>query len=363
VIVCPSCGNQNADDAEFCASCRAYLGWDGERSPAPQPAAVPAPSLADTGRPATLEAAHPPAAEPVRVAPTLPAAISPAAIPPAPIPPAAIPPAPVQPAAELHAPPPAVPQPARQRLTDAVYCTACGADNEASRRFCRSCGEALVHRTPVRPPWWRRMFRRPAGPAAGERPGRRRRARARRGRRAVRGTVAAVLAVAVALLVFPGRHLVISAYDRVKAVIVTGYDPVKPVSATASSAVKGGEPGKAIDGVKSTAWAEGRPGLGNNQWLKIQLGRKVDLARIGITPGASDNEKVFRSTSRPADIQLVFSDGTEQQVSLRDEAAFQTFELSAKGVQWVRLDVLSSYRGQTGKQDTSIAEVEFFTRK
>jgi len=363
VIVCPSCGSQNADHAEFCASCRAYLAWDGERTQAPQPAAVPAPSLADAGRTATLESAHPPGVEPVRAVPTLPAAIPPAAIPPAAIPPAPVQPAPVQPAAELHAPPPAVPQPARQRPTHAVYCSACGADNEANRRFCRSCGAALVPGTPVRPPWWRRMFRRSAGPAAGERPGRRRRAWARRGRRAVRGTVVAVLAIAVAVLAFPGRHLVISAYHRVKAVVTTGYDPVKPVSATASSAVQGGEPGKAIDGVKSTAWAEGIPGLGNNQWLKIQLGRKVDLARIGITPGASDNEKVFRSTSRPADVQLVFSDGTEQRVSLRDEAAFQPFEVSAKGVEWVRLDVLSANRGQTGKQDTSIAEVEFFTKK
>jgi len=353
--VCPSCGNHNADSAEFCASCRTYLGWEGERrSPPPAaPVSVPTGSSTPAGPgpapTATIDSPHPPNGGRAGAAPALEAGTAPA-----------------QPAAERPAPPPTEPAPAarrREQGEQAVYCGACGTDNDVGRTFCRSCGGDLFQRAPARLPWWRRVLRRSAGPVAGERPGRRHRARARRGRRATRTAVGLALAAAVAVLAFPARPGVLSAYRSVKARFVTTYEPVKPVSASATSSARGSGPARAIDGVKNTAWAEGAAGLGTGQWLQIVLDRTVDLARVGITPGASDNEKAFRAASRPAAVRLEFSDGTEQKVSLRDEPAFQTFDVAAKSVRWVRLELLSAYRGQTSRQDTSIAEVEFFTKK
>ena len=340
--VCPSCGSRNADGAQFCASCRTYLGWEGERrSP---PAAT-----------ATIDSPHPPSGERAGAAPDQQAVRPEAGS------------APAQPAAERPAPPPTEPVPAarrREQGEQALYCSTCGTDNDVGRTFCRSCGAELFQRAPARLPWWRRrVLRRSAGPAAGERPGRRRRAQARRGRRATRTAVGLALLGVVAVLTFPARPGVLSAYRSVKARFVTTYEPVKPVSAAATSSARGSGPARAIDGVKTTAWAEGAAGPGGGQWLQVVLDRTVDLARVGITPGASDNEKAFRATSRPATVRLEFSDGTEQKVTLRDEPAFQTFDVAATSVQWVRLELLSAYRGQTGRQDTSIAEVEFFTKK
>jgi hypothetical protein len=39
--VCTACGEQNAPDAQFCSTCRAFLGWREEAPARPQPAVVP----------------------------------------------------------------------------------------------------------------------------------------------------------------------------------------------------------------------------------------------------------------------------------------------------------------------------------
>jgi hypothetical protein len=251
--------------------------------------------------------------------------------------------------------------PAPPRRPGARYCPVCGADNDADRQLCRSCGAELPVLGAKQLPWWRRLFRRRAT-VAGERPGRRRRGRGRRTRRIFRAGVAAVLVVAVALLAGPFRGTVSGAYRKVKSLVTTQYEPVKAVRATATSAAPGRPASNAIDGVKDSAWAEGVRGAGVNQSLTVLLGRKVDLARIGITPGASDNEKKFRAQPRPQRIRLVFGPGVEQIVTLTDSPTFQQFDVSAAGVDRVTLVVLATFGAQSG-QDTSIAEVEFFSKK
>ena len=276
---------------------------------------------------------------------------------------APIPPAPVKPGVEQHGPPPDGFVPPRRRPEQALYCSVCGTDNELDRKLCRSCGAVLPRAATDRQPWWRRIVRGSTPATAGDRPGQRRRTRARRGRRAIRAAIGLALLGAVAVLAFPARGAVVSAYHKVADRFSTGYERVTAVSAQASTSAKGHEANKAIDGVKSTAWAEGVPGRGTNQWLTIRLGGKADLAQIGIIPGASDNEQAFRATSRPREILLRFSNRTEQTIKLRDEPTFQTFGVSATGVDSVRLDVLSAFPGQTRLDQTSIAEVEFYVKK
>jgi Double zinc ribbon len=319
VIVCRSCGHQNDDTAKFCLSCRTYL-WDKEPAPV---APEPAPELVGSGAG--------PAAQ--------------------------------QPAPPREAPPIEVPAPRPPVSAGAVHCGVCHADNEAGRQLCGTCGASLTQLVPKPLPWWRRLFRRRSGPpaVAGDRPGQGRRHRRHRTRKVLRSGVVVTLIAVVAMLAGPWRGLVMRGYHNVKDRVTTTYDPVKAVAATATSAARGHQPALVIDGVKDTAWAEGARDLGLNQKLTIQFDRKVELAQVGITPGASSKEKQFLAQPRPREILLLFAGG-EQTVTLKDAAEFQAFDLPTPGVDRVRLEILSVYSGQSGK-DTSIAEVEFFTKR
>jgi ribosomal protein L40E len=364
VIVCRTCGHQNPDGAEFCASCRTYLAWDGDKV---QASAPPAASYA--GQPAapagSAPVASPPAttgAGPVgngHAAPDFPPG------------PSAYPPGPtgtepgvqaVQPGPERPLPP-AEPEPTRvERRPGVKYCTVCGADNEAERRFCRSCGNDLLLVEPVRVSWWRRLFgRKPPATAAGERPGQRRHKREHRNRKVIRGSIATVLAVAIALLAFPFRSNVVDAYHNVKGKITKQYQPVKATSANASSTAKGHPASNVIDGVKNSSWAEGVRGDGVNESVTVHFGRKVDVARIGITPGASDVQKVFLAQPRPKQIRIEFSNGRQTVITLTDSASFQQFDVTGNGVEFVRLVMIAMFPGQSG-HNASIAEVEFFSK-
>jgi hypothetical protein len=320
VIVCRSCGHQNDDTAKFCLSCRTYLWAEGPAPVTPEPA----PELVGSG---VGTAAQQPA--PPREAP---------------------------PPVEASAPRPPV-------SAGAVHCGECHTDNEAGRQLCRACGAALTQVVPKPLPWWRRVFRRRPGPpaVAGDRPGQARRRRRYRARMVLRSSVVIMLVAVVAMLAGPWRGWIIRGYHNVAGLAATTYDPVKAVAATATSAARGHQPALAIDGVKDTAWAEGARDLGLNQKLTIQFDRKVKLAQVGITPGASSKEKQFLAQPRPREIRLLFAGG-EQTVTLKDAAEFQAFDLSTPGVDQVRLEILSVYSGQSGK-DTSIAEVEFFTKR
>lgn len=377
MIVCRACGHRNDDNAQFCVSCQAYLEWDGDRIAAGAPAdaaATPSASAGSTGPMAGSAAAgRAPEGPPTtarRAGPTAspgnagtPAPATAAAPQPGAAQPAGF--APVQPAAARPRPPaaPGPVPPSRVPLPDALYCSVCGTDNDPDRRLCRSCGAPLLQARPVAVPWWRRLLRRYTPAAAGERPGRDRRRRGRRTRRALRtGIALALVAIAAAVLAGPGRDETRRLGDRIKGLFTTRYEQVTAVSATASSQAPRHPATAAVDGASNTAWAERARGDGLNQTLTIVLNRRSDLARIAVLPGASDNQKQFLAQPRPRSLLIVFPDGSEQKIDLRDEARFQEFKVDAREVDRVTLRILDVYKGQSGS-DTSIAEVQFFTER
>lgn len=89
--LCPSCGHENADDVDFCASCGGYVRWEPTRAapavqpppaPAPPPSEPPAAAAPPLGEPAPAPPAPAPAPQPVAPSP----AQTPAPAPPPPQP-------------------------------------------------------------------------------------------------------------------------------------------------------------------------------------------------------------------------------------------------------------------------------------
>jgi hypothetical protein len=134
--------------------------------------------------------------------------------------------------------------------------------------------------------------------------------------------------------------------------------------ATASSELKAQAGNKydatqIFDGNVGTAWVEGKPGPGLDEWVEIGfLGEKL-VSTVKIFPGYGKSETAFNGNNRPKTIRLQFSTGATQEISLEDAMKWQEFQVTpAVRTSSVRLIIVDVYRG--GKSDdTAISEVQF----
>jgi len=349
-----------------------------------QPAPAQPPMTAQPGptQPAPVQPGY------VRPAPIEPPAVRPGAVPvapptqPEPRRPDAIPPA-QQPAARL----PTAEAPVRPKPVATVerrvaqpgdrICGNCGEANDPTRKFCRRCGSSLVEAKVVveKPlPWWRRIFRRkpkqPKAFAAGERSGSMKagaQAGLRSGRRIMTYVrLAAGLLVVVGIFGYVGIPSVqkfvneavggggISGIvDNIRRFVSPTLEPVRPTSVTASQELKD-HPGRlAFDTFTNTDWEAS----GTSPSLTITFKEPVDLGAVIVHSGAADT---FVDLRRPASLELAFSDGTSQTLTLKDEHDPQTFDLSASKVDSVTITIVET-NGPAGAP-VSLSELEFFRK-
>ena len=403
MIVCKKCGNQNPDGETFCTSCRAFLEWSGEKvveaapeplplppTPEPQPdfvdrvkqaVGLDKPKTAETPPPAPAAVASPlPPAPPVSSFASSPPVVAPPPPAPAPAPPQASPPpmaavapripdAPparlpqaVAPAPERPRQPPKIDTATGQRFKPGdLICGQCGAGNSPERHFCQRCGANLSQAAVVKTPWYRKLFPARQPVAAGDRSAIKVSAGPSR-----TGTVFRVIAlgvVAVVVLAYfavPSvktkvNNSVASAYTAARRHFSPVYDPVRPTSATGSSAV-GTHPSRlTIDLLKPTYWAA-NTGTDKQPVLKLVFSSPVDLDRILVTSGAAQD---FATLARPKDVHLVFSDKSTTNLTLKDDPNPQAYDLAAKQVTSVEIHILTTYPSAQST-DVAVNEVEFF---
>jgi hypothetical protein len=118
-------------------------------------------------------------------------------------------------------------------------------------------------------------------------------------------------------------------------------------------------PENLLDGDPATAWAEGVEGPGEGEWVLFEFGRELLVERMGVRNGWQ-SEGSFETNNRPASLRLVFSDGTEQRVSLDESADWQMVEVG-KRIASVRM-VIDSVRKGTSEltyNRTCVSDVSF----
>jgi hypothetical protein len=412
VIICKKCGNRNQDQDQFCASCGSFLEWSGERvveqapappppAPAPQPAppppAPPSPPAGIVQRVKEAVGIEPPPPAPPAPAPpstgvgwTPPASVAAAPAPPAPAPPV---PAPTPPALSPIGPrppaPPAPPTP-ESRLAEAippapaaarptpvvappveaqesgVFCSRCGTANDLRRHFCRRCGSPLAQAAPSRVPWWRRLFPQRQSPAAGQR-----HAPAREVTigSLVRTFVVTLLVVLLAggllaYLTVPGFHLAVNqrvdtGITQLRRQLGTGIVEVHPVSARASSELTGHPARFAADLINNDYWAA-NTGLDKQPTLTLTFDGPTDLDYLLAINGAPDAD--YARLARPKTVQVVYSDGTGQELTLDDSPKATSYTIHARQVTSVTLRVTSVYPAG-GSTAVALTEVEFYHLK
>lgn len=107
----------------------------------------------------------------------------------------------------------------------------------------------------------------------------------------------------------------------------------------------------AVDGLMSTGWAEGEPGLpeAGEAWLELNLDRETDVKSVSIWPGnLTQGDKSYREYSRPKVLTVVLDDGSEEppqkQVRLLDEV--QRLDVEVEGTtKKVKILIDEAYEG------------------
>ncbi|MFE5791137.1 hypothetical protein ACFQ8C_01040 [Streptomyces sp. NPDC056503] len=370
-MTCPTCGLRNTPGTPFCASCGAFLDWDGDEdvTSGTEPGTGAGTGTASgTASGAGTAAAGEPANPPASAAPP-PGPVRPPAPVPAPVPPPVAPPVagpvvagPRRPGAETEAPvpgpatdgPPSRPAGPSVPPPPVVRCRGCGSENTADRTLCFRCALTLAPGpAPEAPPsWWRRLTRpgrRPA-PLAGTRP--------RRGWRRPRIVLPVVLALLACGIWFglphAGRLLGLAREET------SPPESLPPTAARASAALEGHPATAAFDGFTNRYWAVPAPGA----TLEAEFEAPgVRVTKLVVFAGVSAKKDEFLTQARPARVvvEVVAADGdvSTRRITLKDQPGQQTFDLRGSGVTRIRVTPETAYGSGRGRL-LAVAEVEFF---
>ncbi|MEV6242723.1 zinc ribbon domain-containing protein [Lentzea sp. NPDC051838] len=311
MIVCQTCGEHNAPNAEFCGNCGDFLKWTGTQAQA----------------------------GPVR------------------------PDAPQQPQPH-HRP---VQTMKRQAQPGDLICGQCGSGNVPTRKFCGVCGYSLIDAVAQKQPWWKRWLpsRGPKVREGGSRPD-----RVRRATKVKQGVGRAFRwALAVAVLLFGGFYgisqpfrstvntQVISAKDKV-AGLFEDWVPVRQSRISAGRELPDHPAKLAMDNDYGTFWAA--PTDPRTAALTIDFDHVTDLRRMIVYSG---DGKKFTGSQRPRRLTLVFDTGKTTDITLTDKPVEQQHAIkNGDGVKQVQILIADVYPS-TESTDTVISEIELFQKQ
>lgn len=312
MIVCQTCGEHNAPNAEFCGNCGDFLKWTGAQVQA----------------------------------------------------------GPVRPDAAPQQQPHHRPQQTlrRQPQPGDLICGQCGSGNVPTRKFCNVCGHSLHDAVTQKQPWWKRWLptRGPKIRERGSRPGRvRRTTKVRQGiGKAFRW------ALAIAVLLFGGLYAfsqpfrsnvntqVIDAKDTVVGMFVEKPVPIRQSAIAASSELPDHPASFAMDNNTATFWAAKTDP--KTAALTIQFDHAADLRRIIVRSG---DPKKYLGSQRPQRLTLVFDTGKTHDIPLIDTPEEQQHAIkNGDGVKQVQVLIAGVYPSAEST-DTAISEIELFQKQ
>lgn len=116
---------------------------------------------------------------------------------------------------------------------------------------------------------------------------------------------------------------------------------------------------QAFDDNVNTAWAEGSPGSGIGEFIKVAFNKSKEISEIRILPGYTKRNDLFYKYSRPKTATITFSNGMKRRILLDDDPRVQYFSLDRPIMaKWAKITIDEVYRGNIG-EDTYISEIEF----
>jgi hypothetical protein len=241
-----------------------------------------------------------------------------------------------------------------------IFCSTCGVGNDVRRHFCRRCGMPLMRTETNRVPWWRRWF--PERHASAEEPPFREETTFGS---LVRTFLLTMLLVVVlggifAYLALPGFRQSVNreidiGWTDLRRLVNPGWIQVTPATTNVSSEI-GGHPGKlATDLVNNDYWAAD---LTRDQQptLTVTFNGATDLDALVVTNGAPAAD--FSNLARARTLQITYSDGTGEQVTLKDVPQATAYTIHARHVTSMTVRFVNVYPG-SASNSLALAEIEF----
>ena len=85
---------------------------------------------------------------------------------------------------------------------------------------------------------------------------------------------------------------------------------------------------RVMDGKQGTSWVEGEEGSGLGSFVELTLDGEQTLSGIRVWGGDWYSEEYWSRANRPKDLELTFSDGSTEKITLEDAFKSQVFTFS-----------------------------------
>lgn len=113
------------------------------------------------------------------------------------------------------------------------------------------------------------------------------------------------------------------------------------------------------DGISDSMWCEGnKTGDGTSEWLQFDFGMPTSVSKLKIRNGAGFSAAYFNKANRAVTGTLSFSDGTSEQITLKDMFFDQTISFPAHNADKVKLTFTQVKKG-TEYNDLCVSEAYF----
>lgn len=117
------------------------------------------------------------------------------------------------------------------------------------------------------------------------------------------------------------------------------------------------------DGKQQSYWLEDGDGSGLGAWVQLDFAEPTKVTALRIWNGSWYSYDFWQRHSRAKEVELEFSDGTKEVVTLKDEKLAELVTLSKPvTASWVRVKLKSVYSGNTFN-DTPLSEIQVLDDK
>ncbi len=126
-------------------------------------------------------------------------------------------------------------------------------------------------------------------------------------------------------------------------------------------------PDNVLDGDYNTAWVEAADGLGEGEWISLELEGEQEVSGVNIENGykkfidGKSDDYLYNCNARAKTIRVEFSDGTYEDFELTDDfyAINQIMFSYPRVTNYIKITILDAYAGSK-YEDTCISEISLF---